>query len=36
MGRKRRQPTLARERRLLVTGGVAGALLLAFLVYVSA
>jgi hypothetical protein len=36
MARKRPQPTLKRERRLLVTGGVAGVLLLAFLVWVSA
>lgn len=35
MTRKRRQPTIASERRLLVLGGVAGTLLLAFLVYVS-
>jgi hypothetical protein len=35
MARKRRQPTIASERRLLVTAGVAGALLFAFLVYVS-
>jgi hypothetical protein len=35
MSRKRRPPTLASERRLVVLGGVAGALLLAFLVYVS-
>lgn len=35
MSRKRRQPTLARERRLLVLAGVSGTLLLAFLVYLS-
>ena len=35
MPRKRRQPTLARERRLLVLGGVSGLLLLAFVVYLS-
>jgi hypothetical protein len=35
MSRKRRQPTLASERRLIVLGGVAGTLLLAFLVYLS-
>jgi hypothetical protein len=36
MARKRRHPTIASERRLLVAGGVAGLLLLAFLVFVSA
>jgi hypothetical protein len=36
MARKRRQPTLASESRLLVTVGVAGILLLAFLIWVSA
>jgi len=36
MARKRKQPTLASERRLLVVAGVTGTLLLAFLVYVSA
>jgi len=36
MARKRRPPTLKRERRLVIAGGVAGALLLAFLVWVSA
>ncbi len=33
---RKRKPTVKRERRLLVAGGVAGALLLAFLVWVSA
>lgn len=36
MARKRRQTGVGSERRLLVTGGVAGALLLAFLIWVSA
>lgn len=35
MSRKRRPPTLASERRLIVLGGVAGTLLLAFVVYLS-
>lgn len=36
MARKRKKPTLISERRLLVPIGVAGALLLAFLIWVSA
>ncbi len=36
MARKRRQPTIAGERRLLMVGGVAGMLLLVFLIWVSA
>jgi hypothetical protein len=35
MTRKRRHPTLASERRLLVLAGVSGSLLLAFLIYLS-
>jgi hypothetical protein len=36
MARKRKPPPLARERRLAIAGGVAGALLVAFLIWVSA